>query len=109
MEKDYRKTKAGERRFNNPKIYRESRRFQQILAENGIAWHNVFADECTADFSCCEGDGEYYVHLPSYYSMAKQLFTELFEQIRHGDQEHQDWLWQKMEHFLKTEVLHDEP
>lgn len=109
MEKDYNKTKAGLRRMNNPELYKKSLEFQALLKKNGIAWHNVFADECTADFSCCEGDGANSVCFPSYYSSAKQLFRELYEQIKHGDKEHQEWLWNAMEKFLKEEVLHNEP
>lgn len=41
MEKDYRKIKAGERRFNNPEIYKKSLEFQKYLLSKGIAWHNV--------------------------------------------------------------------
>lgn len=109
MEKDYRKTKSGLRRFNNPEIYQKSLEFQNYLKSKGIAWHNVFADECTADFCCCVGDGDYLAHFPSYYGSAKQLFKELFDKIKHGDQEHQDWLWNEMQKFLKEEVLWDEP
>lgn len=109
MQKDYRKTKSGKRRFGNPAIYKKSLEFQKYLKENGIAWHNVFADECTIDFCCCEGDGDYHTHFPSYYASAKVLFKELFDKIKHGDKEHQDWLWNEMQQFLKQEVLYDEP
>ena len=109
MERDYRKTKAGKRRFENKELYKQSLDFQTALAKEGIAWHNVFADECTVDFCCCEGDGKYHTHLPSFYGSAKQLFKELFDDIKHGDQEHQDWLENKLNDFLKNEVLWDEP
>lgn len=29
------------------------------------------------------------------------IFKELFDKIKHGDQEHQDWLWNEMMEFLK--------
>jgi hypothetical protein len=32
----------------------------------------------------------------------KTAFENLFEEIKHGDQEHQDWLKQKMDHFLNS-------
>jgi hypothetical protein len=109
MEKDYRKTKSGIRRFGDPETYQKSLEFQNFLQSKGIAWHNVFADECTIDFSCCEGDGEYLTHFPSYYASTKQLFEELFEKIKHGDKKHQEWLWNEMQKFLKDEVLWEEP
>ena len=33
---------------------------------------------------------------------AKLQIKELFEEIKHGDQEHQDWLWNKMNEFAKN-------
>lgn len=75
------------------------------MGELGIAVHNHFSNECTIDFCCCEGDnleGTNYRHyIPSFRSSAKQLFEELFEEIKHGDQEHQDWLKNKMDEFIK--------
>jgi len=53
MRIDYRKTKAGQRRFKYPRIYRLTCLFQTILWRVGIAWHNSFSDECTKDFNCC--------------------------------------------------------
>lgn len=107
MAYDYTETKAGQRRFNNTEVYEKSLEFQQVLAKNGIAWHNVFSDECTQDFCCCEGDGEYTTYFPSYYSHTKQIFEELFEKIKHGDKEHQDWLKNEMDRFLKELLWED--
>lgn len=54
METDYRKSKEGQRRFNNPKTYWITWKFQSLLWWIGIAWHNPYSDECTKDFNCCE-------------------------------------------------------
>jgi hypothetical protein len=109
MKHDYRKTKAGQRVSFDSETYRKSLEFQKYLKSKGIAWHNVFANECTIDFCCCVGDGKYTAHFPSYYSSAKQLFDELFEKIKHGDTAHQQWLKNEMDSFLKNELLHNEP
>lgn len=53
MKYDYRKSKAGKRRFKYPAIYKLSLWIQSILFKIGISWHNAFSDECTIDFSCC--------------------------------------------------------
>jgi hypothetical protein len=37
----------------NPELYKKTLEFQSMLREQGIAWHNPFADECTQDFACC--------------------------------------------------------
>ena len=108
-DKDYRKSNPGIRRFSDKETYAKSLEFQYFLKTKGIAWHNTFADECTIDFCCCEGDGEYKLHLPSYYSSAKQLFSELFEQIKPIDKEGQNLLKSKMDSFLSKEVLWNEP
>lgn len=50
---DYRKTKEGQRRFNNPIIYRITNIWQSFLWYIGIAWHNSYSNECTKDFNCC--------------------------------------------------------
>lgn len=34
-----------------------------------------------------------------------QIFDKLFEEIKHGNQEHQDWLKNKIESFVKREKL----
>jgi bacterioferritin (cytochrome b1) len=34
-----------------------------------------------------------------------QILRELFEEIKHGDQEHQDWLRDKIELFIQTRDL----
>lgn len=101
MKYNYLETQAAKRRFENKDLYVKSLEFQNALKGNGIAWHNIFSDECTEDFCCCEGDGNYHTYFPSYYSVVKQIFAELFERIKHGDQEHQDWLKNKMDRFLK--------
>lgn len=54
MRFDYRKTKEGTRRFNNPNIYRATFYWQKILHFLGVAWHNSYSNECTSDFNCCE-------------------------------------------------------
>ena len=54
MKTDYRKSKEGQRRFNNPIIYWITWKFQSLLWWVGIAWHNPYSDECTKDFNCCE-------------------------------------------------------
>ncbi len=57
---DYRKTSAGKRRFSNPRLYRLTYRFQNLLWKAGFAIHNPFSDECTRDFNCCnEGLGRF--------------------------------------------------
>ncbi len=52
---DYRKSRAGIRRFRYKRFYRLTFHFQNLLFRLGISWHNPFSDECCADFSCCEG------------------------------------------------------
>jgi hypothetical protein len=47
MKTDYRKSKEGQRRFNNPIIYWVTWKFQSLLWWVGIAWHNPYSDECT--------------------------------------------------------------
>lgn len=34
-----------------------------------------------------------------------ELMRELFQQIKHGDQEHQDWLEKEIENFIDTRCL----
>ena len=97
---DIRDTESFKRCIENPEVYRESIKFQNFLAQHGIAWHNTFSNECTEDFSCCEGDGQYKTYLPSYYNFAKTIFEELFQKIKHGDMEHQMWLENEMKSFL---------
>lgn len=98
---DYRYTLSGLRRFNNPDVYKKTLEFQKYLKENGIAWHNPFSNECTVDFCCCNGDGKYNSYFPSYEVVVKQFCNELFEETKHGDKEHQDWLKYKIESFRK--------
>lgn len=38
----------------------------------------------------------------SMIEFAKFQFKELFEEIKHGDQEHQDWLENKMNEFSEN-------
>ena len=33
-----------------------------------------------------------------------KIFLALYDEIAHGDQEHQDWLYQKMQEFFEREV-----
>lgn len=71
MENDYRYTPAGIRRFNNKELYLKTVEFQKLLADNDIAWHNPFSDECTIDFCCCMGNGKYDTYFPSYETAFK--------------------------------------
>lgn len=97
---DVRDTQSFQRCINNPEVYKKSVEFQNYLYENDIAWHNNVANECTIDFCCCQGDGDFDTNLPSYYSFAKEILEELFQKIKHGDQEHQDWLENEMKKYL---------
>lgn len=54
MQEDYFDTIEGQRRFNNPKKYWITCKFQSFLWYIGIAWHNTYSNECTKDFNCCE-------------------------------------------------------
>lgn len=76
MEADYRDTPEGKWRFANPSLYQKTLEFQSMLAKHGIAWHNPFANECTADFCCCYGDGKYKKYFPSMDQMLKDINTE---------------------------------
>ena len=104
---NYFKSKAGKRRFNNPKVYEESLKFQILLQNNGIAWHNPFSDECTNDFGCCENIGDYNTRIPCHNTWIKRLFSRLFKECEHGDQDHRDWLEKKMQDFLKDNLLEE--
>lgn len=112
MIEDYSKSIEGKRRFSNPKIYELTLEFQKNLGKLGVVWHNTFADECTIDFCCCQGDnmeslGEDYPatnykhYLPSYREVIKLALEELYEECKHGDKEHQDWLKNKFKSYLK--------
>lgn len=51
--------------------------------------------------------GEFYPCKPDIFEMTYQpettnLFLELYEQIKHGDQEHQDWLRDKILKFIEV-------
>lgn len=107
MDFDYRFTLSGIRRFNSPDVYIKTVEFQNFLKENGIAWHNSFSNECTSDFSCCVGDGKYHSYLPSYEVLLKQFCNDLFEEVKHGDTDHQDWLKSKIESFRKNYFIGD--
>lgn len=52
---------------------------QKEFQKNGIAWHNPFSDECTDDFCCCTGQGNYDTYLPSY----RQAFKDHQEYRKH--------------------------
>ena len=104
---NYLKSKAGKRRFANPEVYQKTLEFQKYLQENGIAWHNPYSDECTDDFGCCEPLGDYSDRIPSHNTWLKRLFARLFDDIKHGDQEHQDWLEDKINTFLKDNLLEE--
>ncbi len=113
---DYKETEEGARRFANSEIYKKSLDFQKDMKLMGVAWHNHFADECTIDFCCCEGDNlpkidgdngktypatDYRFYIPSFRSVIKLALEELYEECKHGDQEHQDWLKNKFDVYLK--------
>ncbi len=85
MQYDYRKTVEGKRRFGNKAIYAQTLEFQKKMAEQGVAWHNHFSDECTIDFCCCQGDGKYEHHIPSFTVAIKQAFAEYYEEIKAFD------------------------
>ena len=97
---NYSETMAYVRTKSDPDVYAKSVEFQHYLGEHGIAWHNVFADECVADFNCCTGSENFDTYFPSYLTFLKQIFAELFDAIKHGDQEHQDWLKNELNQFL---------
>lgn len=101
---DYAKSEEGKRRFDNPEIYQKSLDFQSEMGKLGVAWHNHFADECTIDFCCCEGDNmkdtDYKHYIPSFRQVVKLALEELLEECKHGDQEHQDWLENKFKNYL---------
>lgn len=103
---NYLETEEGKRRFENPKVYDLTLKFQEDLKKHGVAWHNVFSDECTQDFSCCCGTSldngiQYNTFLPSYRSVVKLALQELFEIVKHGDKKHQDWLEDEFKKYLK--------
>lgn len=56
---DYRETKEGKWRAENPAYYQRTVDFQVFLQGIGIAWHNPLANECTNDFGCCTNYGDY--------------------------------------------------
>ena len=68
---DYRNDPSGKRRFENPALYQKTVEMQNEFAKNGIAWHNPFSDECTSDFCCCTGKGNYNTYFPSYQQAIK--------------------------------------
>jgi hypothetical protein len=102
MKDDYRYSIEGKRRFENPELYKKFLEFQKEMKEYKVAIHNPFANECTMDFCCCEGDGDYLHYFPSERVIIKQALEELYQEIKHGDEEHQDWLKNKMNEFLRS-------
>jgi hypothetical protein len=65
MEIDYRQTEYYKWIQQNPEVYRKTVEFQRFLADNGIAWHNPFANECCSDFGCCNKEfGNYSIRIP---------------------------------------------
>lgn len=104
--KDYRESLSGKRRFSNPEIYKKTLEFQEYLRGKGIAWHNFYSNECTIDFDCCQdksiGKIPISLSIPSEDIILKTFSGELFEEIKHGDQEHVDWLKNKIEEFTKN-------
>lgn len=113
MTHDYRNTEEGQRRFSNPEIYKVTLDFQKKMGELGIAWHNHYSDECTIDFCCCQGDNmgqhgdkikypatNYNTWIPSFKEVIKLALEELYEECKHGDKEHQNWLKNKFNDYL---------
>ncbi len=106
--KDYRESIAGKRRFSNPEIYAKTLEFQSYLRSKGIVWHNFYSDECTIDFDCCQektiGKIPVTLSVPSEETILKTFSNDLYEEIKHGDDEHKEWLKNKMESFLKKYI-----
>ena len=101
MNIDYRETEEGKRRFENKEAYELSLKYQQDMANIGIAVHNHFANECTIDFCCCEKDGnKYHTFIPSFRTFLKENLNKLYEECKHGDEEHQLWLKNKFNEYL---------
>lgn len=113
---DYRYELEGKRRFDNPSIYKKTLEFQNEMAKLGVAWHNHFANECTIDFCCCQGDNmkeiisengtvypatNYKHYIPSFRTVIKDALDELYEEVKHGDLEHQRWLRNKFNDYVK--------
>lgn len=69
---NYGDTMEGRRRFDNPEIYKETVAFQNRMQQLGVAWHNHFSDECTSDFCCCTGEGNYQHYIPSFDTVIKE-------------------------------------
>lgn len=102
---DYRETAAGKRRFSSPDIYLETLEFQRYLRSKGYAWHNPFSDECTIDFDCCSdksiGKPPVIASFPSERTIVRTALENLYEEIKHGDEDHQKWLKEKIYKFLQ--------
>ncbi len=61
---DVRNEPSFKRCTDNPEAYKLSLKFQEDMAKIGVAWHNNFSNECTIDFCCCLGGGDYKMHVP---------------------------------------------
>jgi hypothetical protein len=59
-------------------FYLKTVEFQKFLQTQGIAWHNPFSDECTNDFECCCGGGDYKHYFPSYEHVVKNQHEEMY-------------------------------
>jgi hypothetical protein len=86
MDKDYRKTEEGKRRFTNPEVYQKTVDFQNYMQSVGIAWHNPYSDECCSDFACCTGVGDYHTFFPAIDRTKKFSVTEAEEIFVKGAQ-----------------------
>jgi hypothetical protein len=75
-EYDHRTSLTYLRTSTYPELYKKSVEWQDELQRNGIAAHNHFADECTSDFACCTGLGDYHTYLPSYETVLKDHKTQ---------------------------------
>ena len=117
MKYDVRDSVEFKRSIENKKAYQLSLKYQQDMSKLGIAVHNHFADECTIDFCCCKGDNmpelkgdngqvysktDYKTYLPSYKTAIKQALEELYDKVKHGDLEHQQWLKNEFDNYIKN-------
>ena len=52
-----------------------------------------------------EGMPTKWMKIPIKYDRLEKIFDTLFEEIKHGDAEHQEWLRNKMNDFLQKLIL----
>lgn len=112
---NYQDSVEGKRRFENKEVYKKTLDFQNEMKKHGIAWHNHFANECTIDFCCCEGDNvkklhgnngeiypasEYKHYIPSYRTVIKEAFQELLDDCKNFKKHEQLELQKKINKIL---------